>query len=204
MRYTSAMSEQPTSPAPDIRHQIIDAADEHFARFGYAKTTMVDLARAIGFSKAYLYKFFDSKQAIGEAICTRLLLGQQGAVLAAVENAQSSNDKLRALFRTVAEQNRQQFFAERQLYEIVTYSRAERWSSSTSHIAKLKALLREILVAGRDQGEFERKTPLDEVVRGLWNAALPYTDPILLQHNLDEVDDGLAAVIGVMLRSLAP
>ena len=39
------------------------------ARYGYAKTSVSDLARAIGFSKAYIYRFFESKQAIGEAIC---------------------------------------------------------------------------------------------------------------------------------------
>ena len=54
----------------DVRDQIIEAADKHFSRYGYEKTTVSDLAKAIGFSKAYIYKFFDSKQAIGEAICS--------------------------------------------------------------------------------------------------------------------------------------
>ena len=45
----------------------------HFSRYGYEKTTVTDLAKAIGFSKAYIYKFFDSKQAIGEAICASRL-----------------------------------------------------------------------------------------------------------------------------------
>ncbi len=53
-----------------VRDQIVEAANECFARYGYAKTTVADLAREIGFSKAYIYKFFDSKQAIGEAICS--------------------------------------------------------------------------------------------------------------------------------------
>lgn len=51
-----------------IRDQIVSAANEHFSHYGYGKTTVSDLAKAIGFSKAYIYKFFDSKQAIGEAI----------------------------------------------------------------------------------------------------------------------------------------
>src|SRR5256885_1070259 len=55
----------------DVRDQIIEAADKHFSRYGYEKTTVSDLAKAIGFSKAYIYKFFDSKQAIGEAICSK-------------------------------------------------------------------------------------------------------------------------------------
>jgi AraC-like DNA-binding protein len=42
-----------------IRDQIIDAAHAHFGHYGYGKTTVADLAKAIGFSKAYIYKFFD-------------------------------------------------------------------------------------------------------------------------------------------------
>ena len=49
----------------EVRDQIVTAATEHFSRYGYEKTTVSDLAKAIGFSKAYIYKFFESKQAIG-------------------------------------------------------------------------------------------------------------------------------------------
>ncbi|MFX8832890.1 TetR family transcriptional regulator, partial [Acinetobacter baumannii] len=48
-----------------VREQLIAAAEVHFARYGYAKTTLVDLARAVGFSKTYFYRFFASKQEIG-------------------------------------------------------------------------------------------------------------------------------------------
>jgi AcrR family transcriptional regulator len=34
---------------------------------------VAELAKSIGFSKAYIYKFFDSKQAIGEVICANRL-----------------------------------------------------------------------------------------------------------------------------------
>ena len=189
---------------PGIRHQIIDAADSHFSRYGYAKTTMAGLARAIGFSKAYLYKFFESKQAIGEAICARLLLAQRGAIVAAVDAAATPPEKLRAMFRSIVAQSREQFFADRQLYDIVAHSCGEKWESSTRHIALLHALLADIVRAGRESGDFERKTPLDEVCRGIWLALLPFTHPVLLQHNLDEVDTGLPAVVSLVLRSLSP
>ena len=45
-----------------VRDQIVQAAGEHFRYYGYEKTTVSDLAKAIGFSKAYIYKFFNSKQ----------------------------------------------------------------------------------------------------------------------------------------------
>jgi AcrR family transcriptional regulator len=189
--------------APTIRDQIVEAADAHFSRYGYAKTTMADLARAIGFSKAYLYKFFDSKQAIGEAICTRCLAPQFAAIEAAVEAAATPHEKVRALFRTSVKQGLEQFFTDRQLYEMVTVSVTENWVSSTKYVADLNALLEAIIRLGRANGDFERKTPLDEVCRGIWIAALPFSDPMLLQHNLDAVEDGLPAVIGLILRSLS-
>jgi AcrR family transcriptional regulator len=52
-----------------IRDQMVAAANDCASRYGHGKTTVSNLATAVGFSKAYVYKFFDSKQAIGEAIC---------------------------------------------------------------------------------------------------------------------------------------
>jgi AcrR family transcriptional regulator len=189
---------------PGIRDQIIDAADAHFSRYGYAKTTMADLARAIGFSKAYLYKFFDSKQAIGEAICSKTLASQYTAIATAVEAAPTPNERVRALLRTAVEVCLAQFFNDRQLYDIVAHSRAEGWTSSEKHIAQVYDLLSNVIQEGRAQGAFERKTPLEEVCRGIWLAALPLADPVMLQHNLDLVEDGLPAVTSLILRSLAP
>src|SRR5437016_11870011 len=57
----------------EVRDQIVGAATEHFSRYGYEKTTVSELAKAIGFSKAYIYKFFESKQGIGEMICANCL-----------------------------------------------------------------------------------------------------------------------------------
>src|SRR5579859_6101180 len=80
------------------RQQILQAADEHFRLYGYRKTTLADIAKAINLSTPYLYKFFDSKQAIGEAICSHCL----GAVLSEVEESVAATnspvEKLRRVF----------------------------------------------------------------------------------------------------------
>lgn len=190
--------------AQAIRDQIVDAADAHFSRYGYAKTTMADLAKAIGFSKAYLYKFFDSKQAIGEAICGRCLGRQMTAIREAVAEAKSAQEKLRALFKMAVKQYLEQFFTDRQLYDIVTYSASENWRSSAEHTERLVDLLKSIIVFGREAGEFERKTPLDELSGAICLAMMPFLSPVMLQYNLDQVEDGLPAVTSLVLRSLSP
>src|SRR6266699_3801077 len=78
------------------REQIIAAASEHFRHYGYNKTTVADLAKAIGLSTAYIYKFFDSKKAIGEAACG-LCLGDIAQAVRTVARPASSSEKRRSM-----------------------------------------------------------------------------------------------------------
>src|SRR6185369_17973098 len=96
------------------REQIIRAADEHFRRYGYNKTTVADLAKAIGVSGAYVYRFFESKQAIGEAVCS-MTLGRIDARLMeiATDPQVTATNRLRALYRCLAEKGIELFFKER-------------------------------------------------------------------------------------------
>lgn len=187
-----------------IRDQIVDAADEHFSHYGYGKTTVADLAKAIGFSKAYIYKFFDSKQAIGEAICSRCLGSVAATVDEAVAGGKSATDKIRRLLNTISASSAELFFNDRKLYDIAAYSCAERWPSSEAYIARVEAMLIEIIRAGREAGEFERKTPIDEVARSILSAFQPFMNPVMLQYNLDAVPEGANEVASLVLRSLAP
>ncbi len=187
-----------------IRDQIVEAADQHFRHYGYGKTTVSDLAKAIGFSKAYIYKFFDSKQAIGEAICTACLDGLLADGRAAIAQAHSPTDKLRRFLRAVIDGSVTMMFQDRRLYDIAAYSAQEDWASSQAYIKRLAELLGDILAEGRQSGEFERKTPLDETVAAILYAIQPFIHPILLEKNLDALPDGLNQVTGLILRSLAP
>src|SRR6201993_4892060 len=85
----------------EVRDQIVAAATEHFSRYGYEKTAVSDLAKAVGFSKAYIYKFFESKQAIGEMICANCLQDIETAVREAVAQADQPAEKLRRLFKSI-------------------------------------------------------------------------------------------------------
>jgi len=187
-----------------IRDQIVDAADAHFSHYGYGKTTVADLAKAIGFSKAYIYKFFDSKQAIGEAICARCLGAMVGAVEGSIADGKSATDKIRRLFKTISSMSVELFFNDRKLYDIAAYSCAEHWPSAEAYVARITAIVAEIIVEGREAGEFERKTPIDEASRAIVMVFQPFMNPVMLQHNLDAVPERAGEVISLILRSLAP
>src|SRR5689334_8652268 len=132
----NATSSPPAARGPadhDVRAQIVVAATEHFSQYGYEKTTVSDLAKAIGFSKAYIYKFFESKQAIGEMICANCLREIQLEIRAAVDGAGSPPEKLRRMFKAIVDSGLRLFFQDRKLYEIAISAASERWPSAIAH-----------------------------------------------------------------------
>ncbi|WP_186162540.1 TetR/AcrR family transcriptional regulator [Burkholderia gladioli] len=201
------LTSAPSSRGPsehEVRAQIVDAATEYFTRYGYEKTTVSDLAKQIGFSKAYIYKFFDSKQAIGEVICANRLATIITTVNTAVEDAHSATEKFRRMFKALLASGRELFFEDRKLYDIAAVAAGSPWPSVRGYEEQIRQLLSDIVVLGRETGEFERKTPLDETVNAIFLVMKPYFSPLLLQHGLDSAEEATAQIAGLVLRSLAP
>ncbi|CAI0712273.1 Fatty acid metabolism regulator protein [Serratia entomophila] len=187
-----------------VRDQIVEAATEHFGHFGYEKTTVSDLARAIGFSKAYIYKFFDSKQAIGEVICANRLATIMDIVDSALADAPTASEKLRRLFKVLTEAGSDLFFHDRKLYDIAAVAARDCWPSAAVYEKSLRELIQHILLEGRQSGEFERKTPLDEAAQAIFLVMLPYISPVQLQYNLENAPAAAALLSALILRSMAP
>ena len=187
-----------------VRDQVVDAATEHFGHFGYEKTTVSELAKSIGFSKSYIYKFFDSKQAIGEVICTNRLAMIMAIVNSAISDAPSASEKLRRLFRALTEAGSDLFFHDRKLYDIAAVAARDKWPSAEAHEERLRKLIEQIIVEGRQAGEFERKTPLDEAAHAIYLVMRPYISPVQLQYNLETAPAAAALLSSLILRSLSP
>ncbi|NHZ81414.1 TetR family transcriptional regulator [Massilia sp. CCM 8695] len=205
------MNTPSTNPGPargpadhEVRDQIVAAATEHFRLYGYSKTTVSDLAKSIGFSKAYIYKFFESKQAIGERICANCLREIETDVRAAIASTNRPPEKLRRMFKAAVESSLRLFFEDRRLYDIAATAATERWATVRAFEERIKAMLQDILRQGRDSDDFERKTPLDEAATAIYLVMRPYLNPLLLQHSLDHTEDAPAQLSSLVLRSLSP
>lgn len=188
----------------EVRDQIVAAATEHFRLYGYEKTTVSDLAKAIGFSKAYIYKFFESKQAIGEMICANCLRQIQADVRAAVDEVDSPPEKLRRMLKALVEACLRLFFQDRKLYEIAASAASGNWPATLDYERFIEQTIREILQLGRKSGDFERKTPLDETTRAIHLVMRPCFNPLLLQYGLDTIEEAPVLLSSLVLRSLSP
>lgn len=188
----------------DVRDQILTAATEHFSRYGYEKTTVSDLAKSIGFSKAYIYKFFESKQAIGEMICANCLREIEDEVNTAINEAEYPAEKLRVLFKVIVEASLRLFSQERKLYEIAASAASEKWDATVAYENRILKVLQNIIQEGRQSGDFERKTPIDEAVKAIYLVMRPYLHPLLLQHSISYNTDAPVLLSSLVLRSLSP
>lgn len=188
----------------EVRDQIVAAATEHFSHFGYEKTAVSDLAKAIGFSKAYIYKFFQSKQAIGEVICTNCLCQIETEIRTAIAESNQPPEQLRRMFKSGTEASLRLFFRDRKLYEIAASAATERWQSVIAYEESIQRMLRDVLLAGRQSGDFERKTPLDETTMSVYLVMRPYLNPLLLQHSFEFTSEAPVHLSSLVLRSLSP
>jgi AcrR family transcriptional regulator len=186
------------------RVQILDAANEHFRDYGYAKTTVADLARAIGMSAAYIYKFFDSKQAIGEAVCARSLGLLADELRGIAQSPKPAATRLRLIYKIVARRGAELCFNDRRLHDLAVTACAEKWQAVRDHQAALAEIVRGLVSEGRRSGEFERKTLIAETCAAVMLTLDLFSLPTMLEHNIDDPEGKAESVANLVLRSFAP
>jgi AcrR family transcriptional regulator len=186
------------------RAQILEAANTYFRTYGYGKTTVADLAKAIGLSTAYIYKFFESKQAIGGAIAAQVLGGVALELREIVKLPKPAATRLRLVYQTVARRGAETCFTDRKLHDLAVIACTEKWEAIRDHQATLLDIIRELVAEGRESGEFERKTPIAETCLAILQTLELFSQPLFLEQNIDDPVGKAESVANLVLRSLAP
>jgi len=184
------------------RQQILQAADEHFRHYGYKKTTLADIAKSIQLSTPYIYKFFESKQAIGEAMCWHCLGAALSQIDESLEQAKSPVEKLRRIFLGLEAVTWQILSEQRKIHEMVMVSFEENWESIGRFREGIYEMIRKVIVQCRESGDFERKTPLEETARAIARMTELFYHPTLLDQAGKSQHDEALAVANVAIRSL--
>jgi AcrR family transcriptional regulator len=71
-------------PAPERRAALIEAAKDAFAERGFAATSMEDVATAAGVSRLIVYRHFDSKEELYDAVVAETA----GQLISALKNSE--------------------------------------------------------------------------------------------------------------------
>ncbi len=146
---------------------ILDAAEELFFKKGFTGTTMNDIGEAAEFSRASLYNYFPSKEAIYVAILGRAMDSLISEARKAASEDRSAADRIEGLKDVLLTffRNRQALF---HLYFITRYEvspyldsdLAERLERKTK---ELDAIFHRLFREGVKKGEFQ---PWDPVMMG--------------------------------------
>ncbi|RKI50319.1 TetR/AcrR family transcriptional regulator [Corallococcus sp. AB004] len=88
----------------DPRTAIMGAAGEVFARFGFKKASVEDIARRAGVGKGSIYLHFESKEALFEAIVERAHAESLSELNARVRRAKTPEAQVRAYIQCKLEQ----------------------------------------------------------------------------------------------------
>ncbi|CAN5265631.1 TetR family transcriptional regulator [soil metagenome] len=194
------MGETKTAAQVDAHTRILDAAVEQLRRHGHAKTGVVDVARALGISHAAVYRHFDSKEALFDAVAERWLaavsqqleeiVGRRGTAASRVE------DWLLALIaikrRKVTEDP--EMFA---TYHAVAEGAHEVVSA---HVARLRDQLRRIIADGIASGEF-KVSDADSGAAAVFNATAYFHHPYFVRES--KADEAAARrVVRLILAGL--
>lgn len=186
---------------PDTRSRILETAERLFRQFGYQKTTVADIARALSMSSGNIYRFFDSKDAVSEAVCRRLL---ENVVSVAAESARrrvTAEDRLRDLLLELVRLNLERSRGDKLLHQLLAAANSENWPIAAEHAARIETILAAIVADGMRRGEF----PNDDAQRAgrcVHAAMTRYLHPTLILERGAIDQPMLGAMVDFCLAAL--
>ena len=143
----------------DVRETLLSAATETFARFGYKKTSIDDIARRAGIGKGTVYLHFESKEELFAAVVRRLWTNALAEIEAAVNQARTPQKKVRAFLEGRQRQHLHLattlHISPEALLELLVAAEPHRREAR----AREAALLEEIIRDGNAQGVFAVRSP---------------------------------------------
>lgn len=188
--------------APTTRCRILETAEAAFRDIGYQKTTVADIARTLRMSPANVYRFFDSKKAIHEAVIQRLMDETERRVALAVQGAGTkAADRLGAVIRVLHRSCAERCDANPRMQEMVAAAVAESWDVCAHHIEQIAGVFETLVREGVASGEFATEDPA-LAAACLHTAVLRYCHPTLVSQYPDAGVPPLEAMIAFLLRGL--
>jgi AcrR family transcriptional regulator len=177
------------SDAAAVKLQIIETAENLFRQVGYAKTTVTDIAKALGMSQANIYRYFPSKAAINEAICDRVVHHIEAQCWEALVQDGTSTERLQRFIKEYHRTVKNSIIKEKRLYDMVAVAMDEHWSVIQGHSDRVRELLKIIIEQGMSSGEF-RRVNSDHMAKVLHGSLAVFIYPSLLEHEINDEEPG--------------
>lgn len=188
---------------PDTRERILVVAERLFREIGYQKTTVADIAKVLRMSPANVYRFFDSKKAIHQAVARGLMGEVEEAAQTIAARRGPAVDRLRKLLSTIHHMNSERYVGDAKLHEMVAIAMEENWDVCNAHIQLIGEIIGAVIGQGVASGEFEvADVPLAATCTCM--AMMRFFHPQMIAQCIDKPSPTLDQMIDFVLAGLAP
>jgi AcrR family transcriptional regulator len=184
--------------------RILEAAEEVLRRYGLAKTTVVDVARALGVSHGSIYRHFPSKAALRDAIAERWLARKLLPLTTIANEHGPATERLRRWLTLLGSTTRKNALDDPELFATHKELAEAARDVVRRHIDHLVEQLTRIIRDGVAQGEFATDDPCVSA-RAVFTATTLFHDPahVAVWSNPD-IEAAFDAVWSLILVGLSP
>lgn len=187
-----------------IRDEILKEAQKLFQQFGVKKTTMEDIAKAMGKGKSTLYYYYCSKEEIFDAVILKEMDEVFNRVKTAVEKAVSAEEKLKAftLTKIKAVQKRVNL-CKMVSGEMPDNMRCMKHLHSQYDAQEVK-LVKDILKFGVHNGEFSKMIgkELDLLPAVMVSSLRGLERDMFIDGRFTKLEPRMESIIGIMIKGL--
>lgn len=186
------------------RERILAAATQRIKHYGYAKTTMAEIAGDCGMSAANIYRFFESKIDIAEAMA-RQHHAEQHARLSAIARRrhEPADQRLRELLFQRMRENYALVEAHAKILEVAEVLHAERPLHANEQFALERVYLKQILSDGVEDGLFVARDNMEFVAEMIQSSTVKFSFPQLFSRlDLPRLERELSGVVALLLDAL--
>lgn len=148
-----------TEAGGTTEERILDAAERLLRRHGLAKTTVVDVARALGMSHGNVYRHFPSKAALRDAVAARWLRRVSGPLRAIAEGDAPAAQRLEAWLVALAAEKRRKVLSDPEMFDTFHALAEAARAVVDAHVAGLQDQLARIVADGVAEGDFRVADP---------------------------------------------
>jgi AcrR family transcriptional regulator len=191
-----------TPDGPLTPEQILDAAEDALRRFGPAKATVVDVARALGVSHGSVYRHFPSKAALRGAVTTEWLARIAGPLDVVADTETPAPERLHTWLRALIDAKRSRAAQDPELFETYMILVEESSAAVEEHVEHLASSLTRIVADGVQRGELVADDAAG-TGRAILDATARFHNPTHRQEWADpRIDEQFEAVWSLLLRGL--
>ncbi|GAB2820602.1 TetR family transcriptional regulator [Lentzea nigeriaca] len=181
---------------------ILVATEEVLRRYGPAKATVVDVAKALGVSHGSVYRHFPTKAALREAVTRRWLDAQHVAMEPTFDQGLTAAEMLRAWLQKLFDRKKLSHVDEPELFATYLVLVRESRAIPEYHVEHLVGQLARIISAGVETHEFVTDD-VNATAQAVWDATDRFHHPAHAQEWGDpHIQDAFDAVVSLVIAGL--